>query len=95
MLMGNLSDLSDRLNGTDLIIGKHNTDQDRIRTDRFLNLLRCDKTILIHIKVCDLITMLFQILAGMQDRMMLDLGCDDMLPFGLVCLGNALQHPVV
>ena len=95
MLMGNLSNLCDRLDRTDLIICKHNTDQYRIGTDCFLNLLRCYETIFIHIKICDLITVLFQILAGMQDRMMLDLGCNDMFSFGLICLGNAFQHPVV
>ena len=40
MLVGNPSDLRHRLDGTDLIIGKHDTDQDRIRPDRRFKLIQ-------------------------------------------------------
>ena len=36
VLFCDLSDLFDRLNGSDLVVSKHNGDQDGIRTDSFL-----------------------------------------------------------
>ena len=76
-----LTDLFDRLNGSDLIVCKHNRDQDRIRTDCFLQFIKLYDTIFIYIKVSDLIAALLQIFTGMQNCMMLDLCGDDVFSF--------------
>ena len=76
-----LTDLFDRLNGSDLIVCKHNGDQDRIRTNCFFQFIHFYDTVFIHTDVSDLKTTFFQIFCGMQDRMMLDLGRDDVFSF--------------
>ena len=96
MLTCNLSDLFQRLKSTDLVIGCHNRNQDGLRCDRFLKLIQIDETVLINIKICDLRSALFlQILAGMENGMMLYFCCNDMVPFIFVCLKGCFQSPVI
>ena len=96
MLMCDLTNLFNRLNRTDFIVGSHNRDQDCFRCNGFLKLIQINKTILIYIQVCDLRSALFlKILTGMKNRMMLDLGCNDMISFVLVCFKCSLQSPVI
>ena len=73
MLFCDLTDLFDGLNGSDLIVGKHDGNQDGIRTDSLLQLVQFYNTVLIYIQIGDLKTAFLQILAGMKDRVMLDL----------------------
>ncbi len=49
MLFGNCSDFFDRLNRTNLIVCKHNRNQDGLRCDCFLKLIQLHNTILIYI----------------------------------------------
>ena len=93
--MGKLADLLDRLNSSDLIIGKHDGDQDGIRTDGLFQLIQLYHAVLIHRQVGYLKAMLLQPFAGMQDRMMLDLRSNDVLSLALVRLCGGLQGPVV
>ena len=96
MLMCDLSDLFQRLKSTNLIVCSHNRDQDGLRCDGFLKFIQVNETVLIHIQICDLRTALFfKVFAGMKDCMMLDLCCDDMVTFILVCLKSCFQSPVV
>ena len=96
VLFGDGSDFLDRLDGTDLVVCKHNGDQDGLRCDGFLKLIQLHNTVLIYIHVCDLGSALFlQILAGMKDCMMLDLGGDDVISFGFICFKSGFQCPVV
>ena len=78
VLPGDLSNLCDRLDGADLIVCEHHGDQDRIRAERCLHILRIYKSVLIHIQIRHLISALFKIFAGMEDRMMFDPAGDDM-----------------
>ena len=84
MLFCDGADLFDGLNGSDLVVGEHDGDQDGIRTDSLLQLVEFYNTVLIHIQVGDLKTAFLQILAGMKDSVMLDLACDDVFSFGSV-----------
>ena len=53
-------------------------------------------TILINIQICDLCsTFFFQILAGMQDSMMLNLSCDNVISLGFICFISSFQCPVI
>ena len=90
-----LTDLFDRLNGSDLIVCKHNGDQDRIRTNCFFQFIHFYDTVFIHTDVSDLKTTFFQIFCGMQDRMMLDLGRDDVFSFALISFCRCFQCPVI
>ena len=70
---------------SDLIVRIHNGNQDRILPDRRFQLFQIDDPVFVHIQISDLKTFLFQIFACMQDRMMLDLTCDQMFPLGCIC----------
>ena len=78
-----LSDLFDRLNRSDLIVCKHHRNQDRIRADRFFQLVDLYLAVLIDIDIGNLIAPLLEIFARMQDRMVLDLCRDDMLSLAI------------
>ena len=90
MLMCDGTNLLDRFDGSDLIVCKHHGDQNGIRADRLLDILRRNQTVCIYVQISHFIALLLQISAGMQDGMMLDLGRDDMFSFVLVSLCNAL-----
>ena len=96
MFSGNTSDFFDWLNRTDLVVCKHNRNQNCLRCDRFLQFIKTDNTILIYIEIGDLCSsFLLKIFTGVQDCMMLDLGCDDMISFGFICFKGCLECPVV
>ena len=90
MLLCDLSDLFDRLDRSDLIVCKHHRNQDRIRADRFFQLVDLYLSVLIDINIGNLIAALLEIFARMQDRMVLDLCRDDMLSFGFISLCRRL-----
>ena len=95
VLMGDLTDLPDRLDRSDLVVGEHHRDQDRIRADRFLQLVDGNGAVLVYREVGDLIAALLEILTGVKDRVVLDLCCDDVFSFGRVSLRSRDQSPVV
>ena len=64
------SDLPDRLNGTDLIIGIHDGYQTGILPDRFLHLGRKNDSIFMNIKQGDIKALFFQLIQSVQNRMM-------------------------
>ena len=86
VLSGNFSDLLNRLNRSDLIICKHHRDQDRIRTDCLFQLIQFKYPIFIYINIGNGKSSFFQIFAGMQNRMMLDLRGNNVLSFALISL---------
>ena len=81
MFFCNSTDLFDWLQSADFIVCCHYRDQDGLRCDSLLQLIQIYNTIFIHIQICDLCTLFFQPFTGMQDGMMLDFGCDDMVSF--------------
>ena len=95
VLMGDLPNLFHRLNGADLIIRKHNGDQDCILPDGGPKLLQINESRFVHIQIRHLVAPLFQILAGMQDGVVLDTAGNDVLPLGRVSLCCGYQRPVV
>ena len=93
--MSNLTDLFDRLNGTNLIVCKHHTDQNGSRTDSFFQFIKLDLTKLIYIHISDLKSMFFQPVTSMQDCMMLDLRCNNVISFGSISFCCCFQCPVI
>lgn len=71
----------DRLQCTDLIVGIHNTDQNRVRTDCIIEHITVDDPVSGDGQVGDLKSLLFQKTAGVQDSVMLDGGGDDVAAF--------------
>ena len=95
MLFCDSSNLLNRLNGADLIVCKHNGNQNSGRTDCLFQFLQLYHTVLIHVQISYLKTILLQPFAGMQNRMVLNLGGNDMISFILIALCSCLQRPVV
>ena len=95
MFMGNLTNLPDGLDGTDLIIGKHYRYQNGIRADRVFQILQFDHTKFIDIQISDLISPLFQIFTGVQNRVMLNLGSNDMFSLRSIRFRSGFQRPVI
>ena len=81
--------------GADLVVGKHNADEDGIASDCIADLFSLDHAVFVNGEISDLKTMLFQIFAGMKYRMMLDRRGDDMLTLALILFGNALESHIV
>ena len=78
MLLKARTDLCDRLEGADFIVGDHDADKQRIRTDRRHHRIRIDMALVIDWQIGHIEASLLEIRAGVQDRMMLDLVGDDM-----------------
>ena len=87
VLLRDLSDLGDGLDGTDLVVGKHDADQAGVRLQGVRQLLRgdgcfqlvqADQSVSVHIQIGDLKASLLQILTGMENGMVLDLRGNNM-----------------
>ena len=95
MCLGNCTNLCNRLDGTDFIVGKHNRNQNGIRTDCSFYICRIDTSILIHIKISYLKALSFQPFTGMKNCMMLNLTGDDMFSFFFISFCCCFQCPVI
>ena len=79
----------------DLVVGVHDGDQNRLRRDRLAHVLGIDAAVLLHRQIGHFVAVLFQALAGVQHRLVLDRLGDDVVALFAVHLGNALDHQVV
>ena len=95
MLLRDPADLLYRLDGSDLVIGKHDGNENGIRTDGPLQLVQLQDAVLVHAHICDLKSSFLQIFAGVKHRVMLNGGGDDMLSLLRISLGSCLDGPVV
>jgi hypothetical protein len=84
MLMSDRRDLSDRLDGADLIVRVHNADQKCVR-DRLADVVGIDEAGPVDPHIGDLGTQALQKAAGLECGRMLDLGV-------ITCDGRS-QHP--
>ena len=84
VLLCNLTDLGDGLDGTDLVVGKHHADQNGIGTDGCFQLVQADQSVSVHIQIGDLKASLLQILTGMENGMVLDLRGNNMFSLGSI-----------
>ena len=95
VLLRQPADLLYRLDRSDLIVGKHHGDQDRVRPDGLFQLRELYDAPLVHIQIRHLIPVLFQILAGMKYRVMLDFACYNVFSLGRVSFRGRFDGPVV
>ncbi len=84
----NAADFRDGLQGTDFIVGAHNGNQGCLRPKGSCHGSRIHKALFIHRKVSDFHALCGQGLAGMEHRMMLNGGDDDMIFLRLFCRGT-------
>ena len=73
VLPGNHADFLIGHHGTDLIVGRHDGNQNRLRGDGPLQIFQPDDTVLVHIQISNPGPLLLQPLAGMQHRVVLHL----------------------
>ena len=91
----NLTQFTDRLQSTDLIVCIHHRNQDRIRTDCIFQYSRLHKALPVYRKVCQIKTAVFQEMTCMKDGMMFYGRGDDMTSFSAERPGSIYQHPVI
>ena len=83
------------LNRTGLVVGMHDGDEDRVLTNRRVQVLKADQPLTVHRQVGHLESFLLQLLHGPQDRGMLDGGGDEVPPFLGVAGGDSPDGGVV
>src|SRR4051794_28030363 len=82
-----LSDLLDGLHDTNLVVDSHDGDKHGFRPHGSLQLLHVDSAVGLDGKVCDLVTLVLQVTATVEDALVLGLACDD-----VVLLATALEE---
>ena len=95
MFFCDTSDFFDRLDRSDLVVCEHYRNKNRFRCDGFFQFVKFYDTVLIYIYICDLRAAFLQIFTGVKDCVMLDLCCDDVVPFSFICFKSCLQSPVI
>ena len=95
-LAADLADLSDRLDGPDLVVGKHDRHQTGVFADRFCHLLRRDNAVCVHIQQRDLKAALLQFVEGVEHRVVLKrCGNDVAFSFALAAARRAHDRLIV
>ena len=91
-----LGDLRHRLDDADLVVRRHHADQDRALVHRPRGVGRVDQAIAVDRQVGNLEAELLQVLAAMEDGVVLDCGGDDVVahPRQLLGEGDALDRGV-
>ena len=87
--------LLDRLDGSDLVVGVHDADEDRARRDRAPKVVRVDPAAAVDGQERDPCAQALEKPARFDDRRMLDPGRDDVLPFWPEREKRALEGEVV
>ena len=91
----NRTDFLQWLDGSDLVVCCHDRDENCIRTNGCLKLVQLNLTIFIHTDISHFKSVQFQPLCCVQDRMVLDRGCDNVLSLAAVCLCGCFECPVI
>ena len=86
--MRQLGNLPDRLDGADLIVRRHDGDERGVLGEFALELLEIHMAFLIHVQIGDAVALFFERLAGVQHRVVLDPGGNEVL----AALGRRAVH---
>ena len=95
LLLRDRADLGDRLQHADLVVGGHDRDEDRLVGDRGAQLVEADAAVLLHRQVGDARALLLELLARVDDRLVLGDAGDDVVALLAVHLRDALDRQVV
>ena len=89
------TEFPDRLNCADLIVAVHNGNQYRIIANGRTKGIGADYAVLVDVEISNLKSLILQMRTGVENCVMLDLACDDVLPFSGKSLCSRFQSPVV
>ena len=92
---GDLAQFGDGLDGADLVVGVHDGNDGRLRPERLFKFLRMHQPELVHRQIGDFKALLFQLLAGVQHGVVLDLRGDDVVALIPAGVGRAADGPIV
>ena len=95
LLLRDRADLGDRLQHADLVVGGHDRDEDRLVGDGGAQLVETDAAVLLHRQIGDARALLLELLARVDDRLVLDHARDDVIALLAVHLRDALDRQVV
>ncbi len=93
--MTELADLADGLQHANLVVGRHDGDQNRLVVHGPLQVFEIDQSIGLHRQIGHAVAVLLQPLAGVQHRLVLGHLGDDVVAAFAVHLRNALDGQVV
>ena len=94
-LVADLADLGHRLDHADFVVGVHDADQDGLVGDGVAQLIEIDQAVLLQRQIGDAAAMLFELLAGIENGLVLGRRRDDVVALFGVHLGHALDRQVV
>src|SRR5262245_11114010 len=89
------ADLSDWLNGSNLIIRQHNRDQNSLIRDRFSYVVQANNAFTIDRQISDLPPFFLQVMATRKHSRMLDLRSDNFPPSLRLRCGDPLDRQVI
>ena len=95
LFLGDLSDFRDGLNDADFVVGVHDRDQNRFRRDGAAQIVEIDAAVFVHRQIGDLVAVLLEALAGVENRLVLGHLRDDVVALLAVHLRDALDSEVV
>ena len=95
VLQGNLRDFTDRLRRADLVVGRHDGNELRVRPHGPAHVLRIDPGVFVRADPGDSVSLFFQESAGVQQGGMLDRRGDQVSMSGPETGHHALDRPVV
>ncbi len=84
-----------RLDHADFVIGVHDRDENGFVGDRFAQHVEIDQAIAFHRQIGDAVAVLFELLAGIENRFVLGRRGDDVVAFFGIHLGHAFDGKVV
>ncbi len=94
-LMGNISDLTNRCDRAYLVVGIHYRNHDGLIGNHALQLIEVDIALVVNFQVGHLSTHLFDMLAGIQNGLVLGGDGNDMIAFAAVHIEYPFQRQVV
>ena len=83
------------LNNANLVVGRHDGDQDRFVRDRPFQIVEVDETLAVHRQKRDVETILFKMLAGVENRFVLGDAGDDVIAFLAIHPCDAFHRQIV
>ena len=95
LFAADLADRLDVLDHADLVVHQHDRDQDRVRTQRGLELLEVDQAVVLRRPDTSLRSPRARVRAGVEHGLVLGLHRDDVLALALVEMRGALDREVV
>ena len=90
-----LSDFLDVLNDADFVIRGHDRDQDRLVGDRVAKIVEIDKSLVVDRQKRDAATFLFQVLAGIENRLVFGDAGDDVIALFAIHPRHAFERQIV